>query len=95
MVSQASRRRDSTQVIKPVVYAPAGAEPGYRVATIRDARVGPRRELTLLMETWTKGKSTVRSGDGDLVTLRFGAVSNYAEVQSFFAKIPMDDEGSL
>jgi hypothetical protein len=88
MRSQASKSRDRTPRAKAVVDAPAEAEHNYYGAMIRDAKMGPRRELTLQLETWPKGKPTF--GGGDLFTLRFGAIVNYEEVQRFFAKVPID-----
>jgi len=49
---------------------------------IRMIKLGPRRELTLTIEAWPKGKHTF--GGGPVVTFRFGAISNYDEVKRFF-----------
>jgi hypothetical protein len=64
-----------------------GAERDYYGAVIREATLGPRREITLRIELWLQGQST---GGGSLVTLRFGAIKNFAEVQQFFAAVPME-----
>jgi hypothetical protein len=82
-----SGRRNITQKSKSVVEAPSGAEHDYYGARIRDATTGPRRELSLRIETWPNGKVTF--GSGKLVTLRFGAVVNYEEVLRFFIKVPV------
>ena len=55
---------------------------------IRDVKMGPRRELTLRIETWRKGKVTF--GGGEVVTLRFGAIVNLEEVRRFFSTVPME-----
>lgn len=65
-----------------------GADRDYYGAVIHEATLGPRRELTLRIELWPTGNPTF--GGGDLVTLRFGAIANFAEVQRFFADVPTD-----
>jgi hypothetical protein len=72
-----------------VVNGPARVKYDYSGARIRAAKTGPRRELTLRIETWPKGKVTF--GGGDVVKIRFGAIINYEEVQSFFIKVPNDE----
>jgi hypothetical protein len=59
------------------------------VGSVRKVRIGPRRELNLQVETWPEGRH--RFGRGHVVTLRFGAISNFAEVQNFFAKPPAEN----
>jgi hypothetical protein len=68
--------------------ASVGDDRDYYGAVIREATLGPRRELTLRIELWPAGRMTF--GGGDLVTLRFGAIVNFAEVQLFFANVPVD-----
>ena len=46
---------------------------------VRDAKLGPRRELVLQIETWPRGKVTF--GGGDIVVLRFGAIEKFDEVR--------------
>ena len=87
IISKRCNRRNFLS--KGVVDAPAGAEHNYYGAAIRSAKIGPRRELTLCIETWPKGKFTF--GGGNLVTLRFGAIFNYEEVRQFFAEVPKDE----
>jgi hypothetical protein len=60
----------------------------FYAAMIRDIKLGPRHELTLDIETFPK--STHYFKDGKMITIRFGAISNYGEVQEFFAKIPFE-----
>jgi len=84
MPNRAAKRQPWTKGAKSVVDAPESAEPEYYGAQIRDAKTGPRRELTLRIETWPKGK--VSFGGGEMVTLRFGAIFNYEEVQGYFTK---------
>jgi hypothetical protein len=69
-----------------MVNCPLGSEPDG--AKIRGAKTGPRRELTLRIEIWPKGKAMF--GGGDLFKLRFGAIFNYEEVRRFFMKVPVD-----
>ena len=57
-------------------------------AVIRDAKLGPRRELQLSLETWREGQHTF--GGGVIVSIRFGAIYNYEEVKEFFAHVPAD-----
>jgi hypothetical protein len=61
-----------------------GGHNNFYGAQIREAKIGPRRELTLLLETWPKNSFSF--GGRDLVTLRFGALFNFEEVQKFFAR---------
>ncbi|HVO78493.1 MAG TPA: hypothetical protein VMT39_00605 [Candidatus Bathyarchaeia archaeon] len=88
MRSREGEQQDSLHTDKGAIEAPAGAEPDYHGAMIRDAKLGPRRELTLCIETWPKGKPVLEGGD--IVTLRFGAVANYEEIERFFANPPTD-----
>jgi len=60
----------------------------YYGSVIREATLGPRRELSLRIELWPSGKAIF--GGGDIVTLRFGAIENFAEVQAYFAKTPVE-----
>ena len=57
-------------------------------AVILEARVGPRREVTLLMELWPMFRerpvSQWRLGEGPVVELRFGGIENFDEVSAFF-----------
>ena len=62
----------------------------YRRAIVREATVGPRRELSLAIEIWPEGRHTFALGDGEIVRLRFGAIVNYEEVRKFFSTVPME-----
>ena len=53
---------------------------------VREVRLGPRRELTLSIETWPKAQPFF--GAGTLVRVRFGAIANFEETQRFFAHAP-------
>jgi hypothetical protein len=88
MPARTSKRTKPLQKTRPRIDAPAGSEENYYGAIVRDAKTGPRRELTLQIVTWPKGKVTF--GSGDVVTLRFGAIINYEEVQRFFTKVRND-----
>lgn len=57
-------------------------------AIIREAKLGPRHELSLAIETWAHPRQ--RFGGGEVVRLRFGAIANYEDVKRFFATIPTD-----
>ena len=57
-------------------------------AVIQSAIVGPRRELRLFVETWPKGGH--KSGGGPVVSIRFGAIENFAEVQKFARDVPQN-----
>ena len=56
----------------------------FHAALIRDARLGPRRELTLDIETFPKFKQGGK--ESKMVVIRFSAISNYQEVKQLFAK---------
>ena len=71
-----------------MITAPGNSEPDFYGAMIRSAKIGPRQELTLLIETWPKKKPTF--GGGEIVTLRFGAIENFEEIQVLFASLPTD-----
>jgi hypothetical protein len=68
--------------------SPITAARDFYGAIIRQATLGPRRELVLRIEAWPHPNP--KFGDGDVVTLRFGAISNYEEVKQFFATVPTD-----
>ena len=72
----------------PPKTSPVTADCDFYGAIIREARVGPRHELVLRIETWPHPRQTF--GGGDVVTLRFGAIANYEEVKQFFATVPAD-----
>ena len=55
---------------------------GFSGAQICEARLGPRRELSLAIEIWPKGKHGF--GGGPVVTILLGAIANYEEVRRFF-----------
>ena len=57
-------------------------------AIIREAKLGPRHELSLAIETWPHPRQ--RFGGGEVVRLRFGAIVNYEEVKRFFATTPTE-----
>jgi len=65
-------------------------EADFSGAKIREAKLGPRRELTLTIELWRKGKHDF--GGGPVVALRFGAISNYDEVKRFFEVLTVPSE---
>jgi hypothetical protein len=83
-----SKRAKTPQKTKLRIDALSDSETNYCGAIIQDAKPGPRRELTLRIELWPQGKVT--SGGGKVVTLRFGAIANYEEVQLFFTKVRND-----
>ncbi len=88
LAGRASKPRNITPRSKSVVDAPQGAEHDYYGTIILDTKTGPRRELTLRIETWPKGKVTF--GGGEAITLHFAAIVDYEEVQRFFSKVRMD-----
>jgi hypothetical protein len=57
-------------------------------AIIREAKLGPRHEISLSIEAWPHPKQ--QFGEGELVRLRFGAIANYDEIKRFFATTPTD-----
>jgi hypothetical protein len=81
------QRGNVNEKTESVVAAPSAAEYDYYGSRIRDATTGPRRELLHRIETWRRGK--VKFGGGAVVTLRFGAVVNFEEVQRLFIRVPM------
>ena len=83
-----SKRRNLPARSESVRDFPIGTEVEYYGAIVRGTKTGPRRELTLLLETWPKGKTAF--GSGDLVAIRFGSIANYETVQKYFTKIPGD-----
>jgi hypothetical protein len=88
MPSRISKRPTTRRKGKSAIATPAGSDKAnYYGAIIREAKMGPRRELTLRIETWPQGKVTFGSG---VVTLRFGAIVNYEEVHRFFKKVRSD-----
>jgi len=68
--------------------SPITAPQDFYGAMIREAKLGPRHELHLTLETWPHPQQ--QFGGGDVITLRFGAIANYDEVKRFFAKVPAD-----
>jgi len=78
-------RRFTLPVSKP---SPITAVRDFYGAIIREAKLGPRHELSLAIETWPLPQQ--RFGGGEVVILRFGAIANYEEVRSFFATIPTE-----
>ena len=83
-----SKRAKTPQKTTLRIDGPSDSEANYYGAIVRDAKTGPRRELTLQIATWPKGKVTLESGE--VVTLRFGAIVNYEEVQRFFTRVRND-----
>ena len=61
-----------------MIAAPANSEPDFYGAMIRSAKIGPRRELTLCIETWPKGRRNLAAKSP---ALGFGAIGNFAETQ--------------
>lgn len=57
-------------------------------AVILGAKIGPRRELTLKLAVWRHGTATERAhvSDWPTLTIHFGAIANYPEVQKFFGQ---------
>jgi hypothetical protein len=51
-------------------------------AFVDEVRVGPRQELNLSMELWPGDRI---GGEGKFVSIRFGGIVNFGEVQEFFA----------
>lgn len=45
-------------------------------------KIGPRRELNLSLELWVGNRN---GGEGKFVSVRFGGIINFDEVQAFFA----------
>jgi hypothetical protein len=88
MVKRSKKRNERTERVDVFFGKIPGIQHNFSGAIIRKARVGPRRELRLQVETWPEDSH--RFGGGDLVTLRFGAIANFAEVQNFFAKVPAE-----
>ena len=77
------------QRIAPVSKtSPITAPRDFYGAVIRETKLGPRHELRLAIETWPHPQQ--RFGGGEVVKLRFGAITNYDEVKRFFATIPTD-----
>jgi hypothetical protein len=68
--------------------SPITAPQDFYGAIIREAKIGPRHELSLAIETWPHPQQ--RFGGGEVVRLRFGAIANYEDVKRFFASIPTD-----
>ena len=62
-----------------------GLKHDYYGALVHEAKVGPRRELTLAIELWPAGQARFRPGDGSPITIRFGGIQNSDEVSRFFA----------
>ncbi len=88
MVKRSKKRNESPNRAGVFLGKIPGIQHNFYGAIIRKVRIGPRRELNLQVETWPEGSH--RFEGGDLVTLRFGAISNFAEVQDFFAKAPAE-----
>jgi hypothetical protein len=88
MSTRTSKHTKPLPKATPGIDTTAGSETNYYGARVQDAKTGPRRELALRIETWPLGKVTF--GGGDVVTLRFGAIANYEEVERFFAKVRND-----
>ncbi|HKV92250.1 MAG TPA: hypothetical protein VJW20_06860 [Candidatus Angelobacter sp.] len=57
---------------------------------VREIKLGPRRELTLAIELWPKGNHAF--GGGPVITVRFGAISNYEEVKRFFEPLAVPSD---
>lgn len=68
--------------------APPESRRDFYGAIIREAKVGPRHELSLRLETWRQEKHTF--GGGVFVNLRFGAINNFDDVKKFFHRLPND-----
>ena len=66
--------------------SPITAVQDFYGAMIREAKLGPRHELNLAIETWPHPQQ--RFGGGEVVRLRFAAIANYEDVKRFFATIP-------
>lgn len=66
--------------------SPIVAVQDFYGAIIREAKLGPRHELHLAIETWPHPQQ--QFGGGEVVKLRFGAITNYEDVKRFFATIP-------
>jgi hypothetical protein len=89
MLKRSKKRNESTESGQVFLGKIPGLQHNFSGAIIRKVRIGPRRELNLQVETWPEGRH--RFGRGHVVTLRFGAISNFAEVQNFFAKPPAEN----
>lgn len=66
--------------------SPITAVRDFYGAIIREAKLGPRHELSLAIETWPHPQQ--QFGGGEVVRLRLGAIANYEDVKRFFATIP-------
>jgi len=88
MVKRSKKRNESPNRAGVFLGKIPGIQHNFYGAIIRKVRIGPRRELHLQVETWPEGSPPF--GGGDLVMLQFGAISNFAEVQNFFAKVPAE-----
>jgi hypothetical protein len=71
-----------------VKTSPLTAVRDFYGAIIREAKLGPRHELSLAIETWPHPQQ--RFGGGEVVRLRFGAIANYEDVKRFFATTPTE-----
>ena len=49
---------------------------------VDEVKIGPRQELNLSMELWQDNRFR---GEGKFVSIRFGGIVNFDEVQAFFA----------
>ena len=78
-------RKFALPVSKP---SPIAAGRDFYGAIIREAKLGPRHELILSIETWPHPQQ--QFGGGKVVRLRFGAIANYEEVERFFATPPTE-----
>ena len=54
----------------------------YYDALVREARLGPRRELSLCLEL----REEAPGGERKAVTIRFGGITNFDEVSLFFER---------
>jgi hypothetical protein len=73
--------------VAKVRESPPWTRYNYDAARILDAKLGPRRELTVRIELWRE----MSLGRGAIVSLRFGAIANYEEVQRFFSHPPFEE----
>lgn len=62
----------------------------YYGAVICGVLFGPRRELTLDIETWPHRAGEFRVGAGVHVMVRFGGIQNMEEVRACFDECSMD-----
>jgi hypothetical protein len=67
---------------------PFAAVETFYAAVIRSSRLGPRRELTLIVETFPRSAHSFK--DGKMIEIRFGAISNYEEIYQFFSTVPSE-----